>query len=295
VAQVGKAGKRLLTAGFSRFVAHYRFEPVFCNPARGNEKGNVENKVGYSRRNWCVPVSTVNDLDELSAHLHEQALADRDKVHYLKGKTVGELWTTEKDRLLVLPVTPFEVFKLAQAKVNKVQEFQYDNTRYPVHTCRPGDRLILKVGYQEIEVLDAQYETVTRLPRPYSRKTMPIDWPELFKGFQKRPRAVLNSTFVPMMPRQVQDFLRQPGLDQTARKQRIQLMIQWLDGYTLSDIATALADCGGRLDQVAHNLYRSRHPEFHPEPLAEPHTPRALRDHEPDLSLYNRLAVRAGD
>ena len=35
---------------------HYRFQADFCNPASGNEKGNVENKVGYSRRNAFVPV-----------------------------------------------------------------------------------------------------------------------------------------------------------------------------------------------------------------------------------------------
>jgi transposase len=36
---------------FLRFKIHYGFEVVFCNPASGNEKGNVENKVGYLRRN----------------------------------------------------------------------------------------------------------------------------------------------------------------------------------------------------------------------------------------------------
>lgn len=46
VAQVLRGTERVLTDGFNRFMLHYRFQADFCNPASGNEKGNVENKVG---------------------------------------------------------------------------------------------------------------------------------------------------------------------------------------------------------------------------------------------------------
>ena len=59
VAQVLEGAERVLTDGFRRFMLHYRFQADFCNPASGNEKGNVENKVGYSRRNAFVPVLTI--------------------------------------------------------------------------------------------------------------------------------------------------------------------------------------------------------------------------------------------
>jgi len=35
--------------------AHYLFDSHFCTPSRGNEKGSVENLVGYVRRNALVP------------------------------------------------------------------------------------------------------------------------------------------------------------------------------------------------------------------------------------------------
>ena len=53
---------------YSQLAAHYGFEPVFCNPASGNEKGLVENLVGYIRRNVCVPLPRVKSLDELNAN-----------------------------------------------------------------------------------------------------------------------------------------------------------------------------------------------------------------------------------
>jgi transposase len=56
VAKVIKGGGRNLTDDFMRFMEHYRFEAAFCNVDAGHEKGNVENKVGYHRRNMLVPV-----------------------------------------------------------------------------------------------------------------------------------------------------------------------------------------------------------------------------------------------
>jgi len=42
-------GEVALTGVFSAFVAHYRLEVRFCNPYSGNEKGSVENAVGFLR------------------------------------------------------------------------------------------------------------------------------------------------------------------------------------------------------------------------------------------------------
>lgn len=44
------------TVMFQRFCAQYGFEARFCNPYSGNEKGSVENAVGFVRRNLMVPV-----------------------------------------------------------------------------------------------------------------------------------------------------------------------------------------------------------------------------------------------
>lgn len=44
-------GEWELTEGVTRVKPHYRFQVDFCTPTNSNEKGNVENKVGYSRRN----------------------------------------------------------------------------------------------------------------------------------------------------------------------------------------------------------------------------------------------------
>lgn len=60
---------------YSLLSAQYGFEPVFCNPASGNEKGLVENLVGFIRGNVCVPLPKVKDLEDLNGKLLENASA----------------------------------------------------------------------------------------------------------------------------------------------------------------------------------------------------------------------------
>ena len=74
---------------FRRFRLHYGFEARFCNPNSGNENGNVENKVGFIRRNYMVPAPKVGDLRDYNEALNT-ALEDRSRreAHYEKGLTV---------------------------------------------------------------------------------------------------------------------------------------------------------------------------------------------------------------
>jgi len=50
--------------------AHYLFDSSFCSPASGNEKGSVENLVGYVRRNALVPhTRSFSSMEALNVHL----------------------------------------------------------------------------------------------------------------------------------------------------------------------------------------------------------------------------------
>lgn len=62
------------TDGYRSFAAHYAFKTDFCNVASGNEKGLVENLVGYARRNFMVPVPRVASLEELNKKLMDDCL-----------------------------------------------------------------------------------------------------------------------------------------------------------------------------------------------------------------------------
>ena len=90
VVKVLEGGERELTEGFTRFMLHYRFRAEFCNPASGNEKGNVENKVGYSRRNAFVPVPTVSSFEEFNERLWEWCENDAQNAQKFSGAVYGQ-------------------------------------------------------------------------------------------------------------------------------------------------------------------------------------------------------------
>jgi len=100
--KVLKEGERTLTDDFIRFSEHYRFEAVFCNVEAGHEKGNVESKVGYHRRNWLVPVPRFERLSDFNQDLLENMRCGRGKDHYRKESTIAELYAADKTALLAL-------------------------------------------------------------------------------------------------------------------------------------------------------------------------------------------------
>lgn len=61
VVHIEEHGQRKITEMFMRFTMHHRFKADFCNPESPHEKGNVENKVGYLRRNYLLPPPRIED------------------------------------------------------------------------------------------------------------------------------------------------------------------------------------------------------------------------------------------
>jgi transposase len=67
---------RELTTDFTRLKSRYLFASHFCLVRRPNEKGVVENVVGFGRRNFLVPVPNKPDFATLNARLERECRAD---------------------------------------------------------------------------------------------------------------------------------------------------------------------------------------------------------------------------
>ena len=75
VNKVLKGRDREEQVSFVAFRSHYLFESRFCNPAQAHEKGLVEGLVGYSRRNFLVPIPEETTWDDLNSYLWEKCKA----------------------------------------------------------------------------------------------------------------------------------------------------------------------------------------------------------------------------
>src|SRR5699024_6838817 len=115
------------TGAFQHFAAHYGFDPVACNPYRGQEKGHVENKVGYTRYNFFVPAPVIQDWEDLTEMLFEHFTADHQRRHYRKDVyTIAELIEQERKDGLALPEVAYPVFKEQLVTANKYGEVRID-------------------------------------------------------------------------------------------------------------------------------------------------------------------------
>jgi transposase len=61
---------------YAALASHYTFDPLFCMPARGNEKSYAENRVKVLQKQWATPVPQAAHLDALNAYLRECCLAE---------------------------------------------------------------------------------------------------------------------------------------------------------------------------------------------------------------------------
>jgi transposase len=69
VQKILRGKNRQEQAAWVAFRSHFLFESEYVTPGKGQEKGGVENLVGYVRRNFLVPPPEFDDYEALNAYL----------------------------------------------------------------------------------------------------------------------------------------------------------------------------------------------------------------------------------
>jgi transposase len=290
VAQVLEGTERIITDGFYRFMLHHRFGADFCNPNSGNKKGNVENKVGYTRRNMLVPVPVITDFDSFNEELLRLCDEDHAREHYERGALILDLWEEEKSHLLRLPAYEYEVFRYESLRVNKTGFIVIDKAKYGLAPEMAGKVVQAKIYFDTIEV-SYDHCLLKTFRRSYEKNTEESDWKDYLPSLVKKPGATEHTRFFNQMPKLWQEYLR--SVTGKERKSALLLLSEIVnDGNeALCDETLELASGYGRLDNDNIRqcyLFISK-PEKYPPPLqlmAEP-PPLCYR---PDLSVYDRLA-----
>jgi len=134
VISVGRGRNRKLTEGFLRLQSHYHFTEHFCRVRRPNEKGHVENLVGFSRRNFMVPVPKVKTVEELNRYLETQCRNDLKRTLRGKEKTKQGLLQEELPSMLPLPTERFEAHRVEKTSVGPLSLVRFDRNDYSVPT-----------------------------------------------------------------------------------------------------------------------------------------------------------------
>ncbi len=272
VVEVKRGGERVLTDTFLRFMNHYGFKSEFCNPAAGNEKGNVENKVGYTRRNFFVPLPTITSFDDFNEKLLLQCEKDSEREHYKHKVTFKSLWEKEKLQLSPLPQYDFPVVRYEALKVSKTGFLTVETNKYGVSSELQGETVQSKIYFDRIDFF-YQGEEVGSFERSYERHREFYDWKKFLPVLCWKTNATINASFFHQFPEKWQYYLRKTK--ESEGNSGIRSAIRLLNDIVLDgnesfcDDLITLGEEQGRNDveslrQIYNILSKKEH---HPHPL----------------------------
>lgn len=191
VVRVGRGRERKLNAKFLELRSHYLFESRFCNPARGNEKGHVENSVKEAQRSLMTPLPCAASLEELNEKLAAMCRRDLNKAVARLGKCRGELLEEERGGMLPLPRAPFSACVGASAVATKQALVRFDGNDYSVphdHAYRPCH---VRGFVERVEILH-RAEVIATHRRSTGKGEYVLDPFHYLPVLERKPGALLN-------------------------------------------------------------------------------------------------------
>ena len=131
---------RVWNRRFQNLASHYLFELVACTPAAGWEKGQVENQVDLVRSRFFVMRRRFTNLEELNEWLERECrnYTATAKHPEFKDKTVDQVFAEEKNKLIALPVSPFDGYQEVTTRVSLQLLINFDRNHYSVDAMAVG-------------------------------------------------------------------------------------------------------------------------------------------------------------
>jgi len=237
---VGRRGETP-TREFLRLQSHYLFEYHFCLVRRANEKGHVENLLGFARRNFLVPVPEVESLELLNAELVDRCGEDLERRLRGKASTKAELLAEETDRLLPLPKQSLEARRVETAKANSLSLLRFDCNDYSVPTEYAHRHVTAVGGIDEVRLV-VNDRVVARHRRCWDKEQVFFDPRHYLALLERKPGAFdyarpiqdweLPACFWTLRRRQTAD------LDRQGTREFIKIL-RLLEGSSLNQLTAA--------------------------------------------------------
>jgi transposase len=192
--QVLRGRERRINERYQALTSHYNFEPLFCMPARGNEKPHVENRVKWLEREWATPVPRAQDLAALNTWLRECSMRDQQRAATGQSHSIGKRFEEDRTAALPLPARPFDACIARDAKVDKYQMARFDNVYYSVPHAYAFQAITVKGYVDRIEIVFGG-QVVARHERCYDAARQVLDPLHYLVTLSRKP-ACLDQTGV---------------------------------------------------------------------------------------------------
>ena len=153
------------------FAAHYGFKPVACTVGRPNEKGRVENAVGYVKTSFLAgrQPSTLPAMQPALTEWLETVANVR--VHGTTGRRPVDLFNEEeRSTLLPLPAAAHHCAVMQPVAANNRFRVAVDTNRYSVPAAFASQRLTLGKYADRIVLYAKDGTLIADHPRSYHRR-----------------------------------------------------------------------------------------------------------------------------
>jgi transposase len=181
--------ERELTREFLRLESHFLFDHHFCRVGRGNEKGHVENHVGYSRRNLLVPVPSFGSFTEMNEYLAGACFSDLNRSVRGKPETKAERLVVDRAAMLALPSESFEARRVEQRGANSLSLVRFDRNDYSVPTAFAHHDVTALGGVEEVRLLVGA-DVVATHRRSWLKEQVTFDPRHYLALLERKPGAL---------------------------------------------------------------------------------------------------------
>jgi transposase len=284
----------VFNARYQDFARHFGFEIRACGVGKGNEKGQVENGVGYVKKNFLAGLDipdfvTINPAGRL--WLEETANV---RTHRTTNKQPVELFKAEKPHLRPLPAMPYDVSVVRPARATNRFRVLLDGNRYSVPSEYAGARLTMKI-YPDRLCIYHDNSLIATHQRSYDRG-QDIEHPDHPRALLQQRRTAreqrLLMRFLKLSPK-AEAYYRELASRRMNPRHHLRQIVALSEIYGVEKIARAIEDafaCQAFSCEYIANILEQRQ-RILPQPGALHVTRRQdlleIEIPDPDLSMYD--------
>ncbi len=287
----------VLNPRYRDFADHYGFTITPCAVAKGNEKGRVENAVGYVKKNLLNGLDIASfDALNAAAKIWMDTIANV-RIHGETRERPIDRFQQEVDQLRPLPAIPFDIGTVHQLRANNQFRVTLDTNRYSIPAEYASQRVILK-AYPDRLFIFYQDKLIAQHVRCYDRHQdfeLP-DHPKALLAQRRHAREQRIYARFLALSSDAEAYYQGLVDKRLNARDHLRKIVALSEIYSPDEVARVLRDClelqAFNADYVA-NLLEQRQ-RILPEPGAL-HLTRAqdlleLELQEPDLSVYEPKA-----
>ena len=150
------------------FARHNGFTISACGVAKGNEKGRVENGVGYVKKNFLAGAELPDFVAiNPAARIWLDTIAN-DRIHGETRRKPAEMLLSERPHLGPLPMHPYDIAAVSCMRASSQFRVALDSNRYSVPARFAGQLLTMK-AYPDRLCFYYEEKLIARHSRSYER------------------------------------------------------------------------------------------------------------------------------